>query len=82
MNLQSKKKRIAVLQEKLESFKDDIDLNNNRIPNFYLDSRSINTLPEDRQYELCKNDFIDLRMGAKEGLAHLREALEGRVIKD
>ena len=77
--IKAKKGRIGVLEEKVESYKDDITLNNNQIPPFYKDNRAVNTREEDHQYELCKNEMIELRMGAKEGLALLRQAMTDKL---
>mmetsp|Transcript_13603 Transcript_13603/g.21284 ORF Transcript_13603/g.21284 Transcript_13603/m.21284 type:complete len:153 (-) Transcript_13603:9-467(-) len=70
-----KGKAVEMLEERYRNFRDEIDLHNEKVPAYYVESRHISAREEESEYEQSRNDLIEIRLGAEEGLRLLKEAL-------
>ena len=55
---------------------DDIDLHDGKIPNYYLEHKEERTREELDKLTSSENDYIEIKMGAKDALHLLKEAID------
>ena len=70
------------MNDRISKAKDDLDLNGGKIPRYWENnfSQSRRT-EEDKQIQSCRNEFIEIEIGAKDGLRLLKEAVEVELSK-